>query len=313
MPLGAGAVRPECTAHAVYLALAANLLGMVLLSALIGFRYDGSTINGAIFFIVLALALAALLRRAELSRLGSALETIALFGAFSICAPLLATLLASTSLPLADPLLARLDRLLFFGFDRTHFVEKIDHLPNVMATTQIVYHSLIVQPPLLLAFLAALRPGRAWTLLLGWALALAITVSVFPFYPALGTPPYFLDFMDTFNGARDGSLRILGKDALTGIITFPSFHAAAAVLLAWGFAGLGRPGLPFVILNVLMFWSALIAGHYLIDLVAGGLVAWASIRLASRVTDACAPRSGDVLGEHGQPALVHLRKAAGQL
>ena len=34
---------------------------------------------------------------------------------------------------------------------------------------------------------------------------------------------------------RDGSLRVLDFDKLTGIVTFPSFHAAAAVLYLWAF------------------------------------------------------------------------------
>ena len=93
-----------------------------------------------------------------------------------------------------------------------------------------------------------------------------------------------LDFIGTMKGARDGTLTTLGGDSLTGIITFPSFHAAGAVILAWGWRGMRGLAWPGLILNLLMILSALIGGgHYLVDLVAGAAVAAASIRLAGAI------------------------------
>src|SRR3546814_12195667 len=93
-------------------------------------------------------------------------------------------------------------------------------------------------------------------------------------------------YLDTFERLRSGALRTLGSESLTGIITFPSFHAAAAVLLGWGFASFGRLGWPLVALNALMFVSAIVGGgHYLVDLIAGAAVALIGLWLAARLID----------------------------
>src|SRR3546814_20902905 len=65
-------------------------------------------------------------------------------------------------------------------------------------------------------------------------------------------------YLDTFERLRSGALRTLGSESLTGIITFPSFPAAAAVLLGWGFASFGMLGWPLVALNTLQFVSAIV-------------------------------------------------------
>lgn len=268
-----------------YLAICAGVIFLALTVALTDFSYGGAELNGAVASMI-AMAVAGMtLRRFGIVRIGDGVEALALFSVISMLAPLSAVVMASTNLPLADAVLARADYLLF-RFERESFVAWVMEWPGLMTATQAVYHSLIVQPSLLIAVLFATGKGkRGWTLLLAWSLSLAVILVIFPFFPAVGTPPYFLEFEDVFHGARDGSLRILGLKALTGIIEFPSFHAAAAVLLGWGFAGAGRLAIPFVLLNVLMFASALVAGHYLVDLIAGGAIAWLAIIVARRVQD----------------------------
>jgi membrane-associated phospholipid phosphatase len=211
-------------------------------------------------------------------------EATLLFLAVAILMPFCAVILASTNLPLADPALANIDRALF-GLDRHAFVaETAARAPGFMRAMIWVYNSLTAQPFILLAILFATgRAGRAWTLLLAWALALAICVMTSPLVPAYGTPPYVLRFIEVLDGARDGSLRMLGTPALTGIITFPSFHAAGAAILAWGFRRLPG-GSVLVALNAVMVASALfVGGHYLIDLIAGVAVAAIAILAAKRI------------------------------
>jgi membrane-associated phospholipid phosphatase len=78
--------------------------------------------------------------------------------------------------------------------------------------------------------------------------------------------------------------------ALDGIVTFPSFHVAAAVLLAWAGANLPLLRYPMIVLNILMLLSAIpIGGHYLIDVIAGCLVAVGSI-IAARALGGAMPR-----------------------
>ena len=64
-----------------------------------------------------------------------------------------------------------------------------------------------------------------------------------------------------------------------GIITFPSVHTAVATLLIAGFWKT-RLALPMLMLNGLMIVSTLPVGrHYVVDLLAGGLIALAAILL----------------------------------
>jgi PAP2 superfamily len=275
-------VPPEARpVYAAVLALTAIISAVVLAT---DFRFDVAVLGVPLGSLAILAVCGIHLRcNAGKPRLGSAVQGYALFMAISVAAPLCAVIVASTGLPLIDAELAHLDRALFFGFERRWVVDAIVTRPIAFEAAKFVYHSLIWQPALLLAVLFANDPPRAWTLLLAWAMTLATIVAIFPFVPAAGEPPYFLDFIDTFTGARDGSLRVLGREALTGIITFPSFHAAAGVLLAWGFASSRRLRVPFGVLNAVMIASALIAGHYLIDLFAGAIVAGVSIVLCKAI------------------------------
>lgn len=64
-------------------------------------------------------------------------------------------------------------------------------------------------------------------------------------------------------------------------VTFPSFHAGAAPLLGWGFWPVARLRWPLVTLNVVMAASAIpIGGHYVVDIIAGVMVAAAGIAVA---------------------------------
>ncbi|MEI7609953.1 MAG: phosphatase PAP2 family protein, partial [Rhodospirillaceae bacterium] len=55
-----------------------------------------------------------------------------------------------------------------------------------------------------------------------------------------------------------------------GIVTFPSFHSALAVLLVWAARGLGRMIIPVAALNaVVLAVTPIYGGHYFVDVIAG--------------------------------------------
>jgi membrane-associated phospholipid phosphatase len=137
---------------------------------------------------------------------------------------------------------------------------------------------------LLAVLLLSGQRRQAWLFLTAWSLALAICLAVSPLAPARGTPPYVLEWIDVFHGARDGTMRTLSAQVLTGIITFPSVHAAGAVVLAWGASKARALRVPMAALNVLVVASAvLVGGHYIIDVVAGIAVAAAAIVAAKKL------------------------------
>jgi membrane-associated phospholipid phosphatase len=65
---------------------------------------------------------------------------------------------------------------------------------------------------------------------------------------------------------------------LQGMVTFPSFHAAAAVLTAYAVRGVQFIRIPVLAFSLLMIVSAVPeGGHYLVDVIAGVLIAVACI------------------------------------
>ena len=86
---------------------------------------------------------------------------------------------------------------------------------------------------------------------------------------------------------RAGVLVISNLLNLGGIVTFPSFHAASAVLYTWALWPL-RWSRPLVVLvnGVMLAATPLNGGHYFIDVIAGVAIAVSAIvaaRQAGRV------------------------------
>ncbi len=71
---------------------------------------------------------------------------------------------------------------------------------------------------------------------------------------------------------------------MMGILTFPSVHAAVAMLCAWAMWPIRPLRYPFLLLNILMTVSAVShAGHYLADIIAGIGIAAATIAIVNKL------------------------------
>src|SRR5262249_43917429 len=87
-------------------------------------------------------------------------------------------------------------------------------------------------------------------------------------------PRAYLDQVRDLGPVRDGALRHLDLFGLAGIVTFPSFHAASAVLYAWAFWPVRWMRPIALIANAAMLAATPIdGGHYFIDLIAGIAIA----------------------------------------
>jgi membrane-associated phospholipid phosphatase len=81
---------------------------------------------------------------------------------------------------------------------------------------------------------------------------------------------------------RAGTLDTLALGDLRGLATFPSFHVCLAILTAWALAPVPVVGPVALLLNAAVIVATIGAGgHYLPDVLAGGLLAGAA--LACRV------------------------------
>jgi membrane-associated phospholipid phosphatase len=132
--------------------------------------------------------------------------------------------------------------------------------------------------------------------MLSFAIAALITIAISALVPAEGVWGYYRlhaaaypDIVPAtrelhlpiFHGLRDGTFRTLMATGAEGIITFPSLHAALALLLTaalWPVPVLRWFGLA---INLVMLISIPVdGGHYYLDILAGLAVAMVSLAAA---------------------------------
>jgi hypothetical protein len=217
---------------------------------------------------------------------------------------------AAVDLPLYDASLAALDRAL--GLDWRGYLAFVNERPWLIGYLALGY-ALIAWPvfgvPVLLG--ATRRFSRLQQFTFAFALALVATTFISTLVPALGayqqlglspsdyshiTPGGYLDQLRDFPRVRDGTLRELDIIHLVGIITFPSFHAAACVLYLWALWAIWWMRPIMVLSNGLMLFATPIGGgHYFVDVFAGIGIAVLAIAaakaLAARMTQGAATLS----------------------
>ncbi|WP_300177172.1 phosphatase PAP2 family protein [Bradyrhizobium sp.] len=149
---------------------------------------------------------------------------------------------------------------------------------------------------------------RLQQFILAITIALIVTIAISTFLPAIGTyyglnlsPAEKFPLLDSTNYAaqlrdimalRDGSLRHLELFKLAGIVSFPSFHTASAVLYIWALWPVrGFRWLTIGINTWMIAATPVIGAHYIIDVVGGAAVAGGSIFLASRLFQMLATKS----------------------
>jgi PAP2 superfamily len=218
--------------------------------------------------------------------------------ATAILAPL-SYVAAATSLPMQDANLQVVDQAL--GLDWLGYVNFVNDRPLLAGWLQVGYTMIgwpIFFTPVVLA--AAGHYLRLQEFVFAFTVALAVTVIVSALVPAIGVFHHLglavTDFVNIDPGAylaqlrdlplvRDGSLRRLELLGLAGLVTFPSFHAASAVLYAWAFWPV-RWFRPIALLSngAMLAATPIVGGHYFIDIIAGIAVAALAIVAARQVT-----------------------------
>lgn len=203
--------------------------------------------------------------------------------------PVAASAYIAMQLPfgLADDQLAAMDAAL--GFDWPKMIASIDGRPwlaGVLNYTYTAFTPQLILSPLLLAL--GRNPSRAYKMLTCYgaivllASIVSITVPAVGTFATTGMQPkniniqYALDFVGPLRALKSGGIFVFRPFELAGIISFPSVHAAVAVLCAraWWHNRILR--YPVLALNVLMAISAIPnGGHYLVDVIAGiGVAVW---------------------------------------
>ncbi len=255
------------------------------------------------------------LRKRGWIRMGTCAEVFAQIMLASLLAALASVVLASTALPFKDEMLQAVDRRLF-GVDWRQIIEISKTQGGLLLVLSHAYTTISWQPLVLLSMLSLHGRSRAvMTFSTAWVLTLAASVSVFPLMPAVGgyihnhvarSQTHVLvaaawRHLEILGPVRDGSLRTLNAGTLEGIITFPSFHAAAAVLLAWGFWHSRYARWPALALNIAMLASTpFVGGHYLVDVATGCVIALLALAVAARLQGASGSEGAE--GERCRPS-----------
>jgi hypothetical protein len=212
---------------------------------------------------------------------------------------------AGTALPLQDASLHAVDQAL--GLDWRGYLAFVNDRPLLSALLAKAYAmigSQILIVPLVLAALG--RFCRLQQYIMALALTLIATTVISIIVPAIGVyyqlglaaadhpnivPGGYLDTLRDLPLIRDGSLRHLDLFSLAGVVTFPSFHAAAAVLYAWALWPVRWVRLVVLVVNAAMLASTPVGGgHYFIDIVAGVAVTWLAIVAAGRLRQSVVAR-----------------------
>ena len=222
--------------------------------------------------------------------LASALECTAQVAAFAAVAAPLSYVAASFGFPLYDAAFDSMDRAL--GFDWRALLELMQRWPEFHLAMRAIYISLTLQMTavvLLLGFTGRLAWLRVYTL--AFIFSALATIAISAVLPAEGVwlhyglhssdpsiVPVSSSSWPVFLGLRDGTFRQMMAVGAEGIITFPSLHAALAVILIAAFWPVPVARWIGAVINTLMLAATPIDGsHYLIDILAGVAIAVVSI------------------------------------
>jgi hypothetical protein len=218
--------------------------------------------------------------------LAAALESTAQVIAFVAVAAPLSYVAASAALPLRDATFDAMDRAL--GIDWQALAAALERWPALHHGLRIVYLSLSVQMTavvLLLGFTGRLSWLRVY--MLAFLFAAFTTIAMSALLPAQGAwlhhgimaaDPAMLPVSSSswpvFHSLRDGSVRTLMAVGAQGIITFPSLHAALAVILIAAFWPVPKVRWYGFAINAVMLMATPVDGsHYIVDVLAGIAIA----------------------------------------
>ena len=235
----------------------------------------------------------AFMRRRD-SLVAFALGSLAQLVLIAVLMPPLTYIAAAAGLPMQDANLAHLDRAL--GLDWRAYFSFIYDRPALLPYVFLGY-GMIGWPMFGIPFVLGLARHyhRLQQFTLACALSLIVTAAISSLLPAIGTyyeygitpnlakfnPAGYLLQLHDLPLIRDGSLRVLDIMKLGGIITFPSFHAAAAVLFLWALWSVWwmRP-LALIANGGMLLATPIGGGHYFVDVLAGVGVAVLAIAAA---------------------------------
>jgi hypothetical protein len=231
------------------------------------------------------LALAYFYRRRGEASFVLCLSALSQIVAFATCYVLAMYTLATLGWPLVDARLAAFDA--GCGIHVPHLCQWAENHPSLAVVLRIAYDSLLYQTAAVIALLGLRGDRRRLeTFIVSFMLAALIALAIFVAMPARGPfAEYGLipaadqaRFIEHFHSLRNGSRTVISYRGAEGLITFPSFHVAWALVIVWALRGSRRVFPLVAVLNVLLIVSTMTTGwHYFADVLGGAAVAIVAI------------------------------------
>jgi membrane-associated phospholipid phosphatase len=210
-------------------------------------------------------------------------QTIAFISAFTV----LMYAVATFARPLCDAQLAGFDR--WCGVSVPAIREWTAEHGAVRWMMDAAYGTLLFQLPAIVILLGLLGDRRSLeTFIMQDIVAAMLTVALFAAFPADGPFSYYgyelspdqAHYLEHFQQLRSGEMRSVSLQGAAGLVTFPSFHTAEAILMALAFLRRRALFAAFASLNVLVVLSTMTTGwHYFADVLAGVMIAGLSFWL----------------------------------
>jgi membrane-associated phospholipid phosphatase len=195
--------------------------------------------------------------------------------------------------PLIDSALARSDSLL--GFNAPWLIGVVSGHSLVLAMLSFLYHNTM---PGLLATAIILSFGklrqRSWDLAFSFVFCSTVCGVISVIFPAEGTFAHYniasdviaglpkgagTYYMPVFESFRSGASTTIDFDRLTGVVTFPSFHGATALMTAFALRDVRWVAPVAWVWCILVHVSTIpMGGHYGTDLLVGGLLWGVSVQ-----------------------------------
>jgi membrane-associated phospholipid phosphatase len=215
---------------------------------------------------------------------------------YAICMPvmvMISYLPASLNFPLVGSALVKAD--LFLGFKWMESVQFFIELPAwvSIASSKLYETNRLAMLMTLIVLIFSGRHKRLDEFLTLFIVTGTVTCLISGILPAVNAYEFFLPndtiydrlspvvgrgYYDDFFALRDGSLRQLKLRDVQGLVSFPSFHTILALLLIYVMRGTG------IFFAIMLIWNVGIilttpfdGAHYLVDIVAGGVVMVAAV------------------------------------
>jgi hypothetical protein len=223
-------------------------------------------------------------------RIASLAHTLTALITFMIVGIIFSYLLVTLDRPLVDTYLVAADHAL--GLDWLKMYMWIADRPVLRIFLRILYLSVIFQIFFLLfVFNFQGKVHRSWELVWLFVISGLACNLVSAMWSASGAFGFFHvnlqeSYLKEFMSLRDGTMKVIGANPVQGVVQFPSFHLAMAVLVCYAARGTRILFPVLIIINVLVLIATPpIGGHHFADLWGGLIIALMTIWLVKHICD----------------------------